>query len=495
MDDKTGFAGVTGDDTAAAMLCEAIAQAPFAALLFRPDDKFTLLWRNHAHGVMSQSVGLEVTGRGMFEAFPPSDDADGFAAMQAIRDAVATMCATGKSTEIGPYRYDLKDADGDFVEYHWLIRMSPVVSDGKVTAVLQVAEDATRAVLDKRLAETLRRAAASTADISHFSFDPGTSRFERSAAVDRMFGFAPGEAGETADPFFARIHPEDREAVEAEVTRVIQAPRGEVAALDYRVPQADGRDRFVRVRAEMAVDPVDRKQRLVGTFVDLTDVESDRRQLQRELALREALVNEANHRIKNSLAIALAMLRMERQAVARAGADEPERAMAALSALESRIGAISGAHGLMQLQGNRTDVSLHGLLQELVRQVRAGAGVSESDLRLTLAGDDLRLHSDMATSLGMILNELITNSLKYGLDTDGRADISVTAEAVEDGTCVTVANAIEHSQPIAAISSSRLGSMLVQQLANDFGATVEAEPGETHYRTRVHLPASCAKTG
>ena len=50
------------------------------------------------------------------------------------------------------------------------------------------------------------------------------------------------------------------------------APRGEVASFDYRIERPDGTHRFVRIRGEVATDPRDRPPRLVGTFIDLTDI-------------------------------------------------------------------------------------------------------------------------------------------------------------------------------------------------------------------------------
>ncbi len=471
------------------LLIAGMEQAPFAALLFLPDDKLTLTWRNEAHAVMTDTIGVDVVGLGMFEAFPPSEDYEGTAAMDAIRSAVIEMVASLQPSYIGPYRYDLHSCGGGFVEHHWRIRMSPVMSQGRVAAILQVAQDVTQEVLATKLSETLQRAAAKTTSVSYFNYDPQTDHFNRSPTVDEMFGFEPGEAGDLAAPFFERIHPEDLPGVHAEVARVLCAPRGEVAAFDYRVPQVDGTERFLRIRAEMAIDPADRRDKLVGTFVDLTDVETHRRQLQRELALREALVSEANHRIKNSLAIALAVLRMEKQVLLKDDHDHSSSTVAALTALEGRIGAISSVHGLMQLDGNRTDVSLRSLVAELVRQVQTSSGVPPEDVQLTLTGPDRLLDSDMAATLGMILNELMTNALKYGMSAEGRAEIIVTAEITPEEARIEVTNRIETEDPIDAITSSRLGSMLVQQLASDYDATVEAGPQGEIYVTRLCLPA------
>ncbi|MDU8945865.1 sensor histidine kinase [Ovoidimarina sediminis] len=486
MHDISTQGGATG--SVAELLGQAVEQSPSALLLFRPDERLTLLWRNPAHARMSASEEFDITGQGMFEAFPPSEDADGRAAMQAIRDSVVRIVKSGKPEQIGPYRYDLSTGDGRFVEHHWLIRMSPVSVNGEVAAILQLGQDVTQSVLDARLADSLKRAASSTAAVSYFSYDPETDRFVRSPAVDAMFGFVEGEAGDCAAPFFARVSPDDLPGVHAEVERVFGAPRGEIAAFDYRVAHADGSERFIRVRAEVATDPDDRREKLVGSFVDITDVEMNRRALEREVAFREALIKEANHRIKNSLAISLSMLRMERRSLEDIGDEASAGAADALAGLETRIGAISRAHGLMQLAPDGIDVSLHAMLTQLTQQTISVAGMSDEDLHLDIAGEDVQLDSDRATSLALILNELLTNSMKYGLDESGRAEIRISAKTEADAVNIAVSNIIETDQPIQPIPSTRLGATLVEQVASDLGADVEVDAGETHYTTRVWLP-------
>ncbi|SFS21838.1 sensor histidine kinase [Yoonia litorea] len=472
----------------ASVVSAALGQAPIAALLFLPDDDFTLLWRNDAHARMSQSVGIDVVGKGMFEAFAANETDDGDAARGAIQDAVGEILKTSKPVEIGPYRYDLRSPSGEFVEHHWHIRMSPVSEDGTIIAILQLGQDVTRQVLDQKFSASLQRSAYSTAAVSFFNYDPETDKFERAAAVDEMFGFAPDEAGDFAAPFFERVHKDDIQAVYDEVERIFAAPQGEIAAFDYRVPQSDGTERFLRIRAEVTLDPKDRRPRLVGTFVDLTDVETARQQLERELQLRKSVVQEANHRIKNSLAIAASMLRMDRNEIKRGGGEASKAAIEALDAFESRISAISGAHGLMQLSEEKTDVSLRDLLDQLVSQMGSTVDMDPDTIKASFEGEDKRINSDLATTLAMIVNELVTNGLKYGLNKSGDLDLSVQTVTSDDQVVIVVKNKIERLTPIDAIKSSRLGSMLVQQLANDHNATVEATTDDTFYTVKFVLP-------
>lgn len=471
-----------------AMLEGALAQAPFAVVLFGAEPPYTVLWRNTAHGVMSHSADRDVEGLALEEAFPPTGETGGAAALDAMFAAFARLRDGGAAEEIGPYRFDLPDAAGTYVEHHWTMQLSAVEQDGRIVAVMQVAQDVTAAVLADRMAQTLSRAAESTAALSSFRFDPETGRFPRSPGVDAMFGFAPGEIGDEAAPFFDRVHPDDVASVHAEVARVFAAPRGEIACFDYRIGLPDGRERFIRIRAEVATDPEDRREKLVGTFIDLTDVEETRRALLRENAFRETLVEEANHRIKNSLAIALSMIRLESRALGKRAEVGLAEAREALAKIEIRVRAISSVHSLMRMANGQTVISLTALLGEIVGHTRESAGVGEDDLKLDPPASDIPLGSDRAVTLCLILNEVLTNALKFGVFTDGGTDIRLVATTAPEEVKIVVSNAIATERRITASPSTGLGTRLVHQMAAQIDALISAETQGGTYVTTITIP-------
>lgn len=453
----------------------AMEQAAFAALIFAADDKLSLLWRNRAHSRMTNTPGLDIVNRGMFEAFPPHGNGDGAAAMQGIFDAVDRMRQTGDPEEIGPYRFDLVSSDGTYVEHHWLIRMSPIREGGAVTKVLQLAQDVTESVLAKRLSNSLSRAAINTTAVSYFSFDPETGRFIRGEDIDRMFGFEAGEAGHEARSFFLRVHPDDIGGVNAEVERVFAAPRGEIASFDYRVQIPDGAERFIRIRGEVTADPADRREKLVGTFVDLTDLENNRRALVKTLALREALINEANHRIKNSLQIAIIMLRSEARAISSANGFTPQEAIERLQSVQARIHAVANVHSLMQISAETTVVSLNELVKNLVDFSCASVDLADGSIHCTVAHEDTTVVSDTAICIGLIVNELLTNALKYGIDPNREANIAVYVGKNASHTRITVKNGVHEQSKSSGLTSTNVGSLLVDQLSKQIGALVTTE--------------------
>lgn len=469
-------------------LSDCLRDAPFAVLMFRPDAPYTLVWRNMAHAEMTGTPDLDVVGRGIFDAFPPTDEADGAAAMAAIHDAVAQIRENGEAVTIGPYRYDLKNAAGSFEERHWTMQMSPVYEAGKLSCILQVAQDMTESVLSGQLAVAQKRAATQTTAVTYFSFDRETGIFERSSDVDEMFGFAPGEVGLDAGPFFERVAPEDLPGVYAEVERVYDAPQGEIARFDYRVILPDGQERFVRIRGEMATDPRDRRRKLVGTFADVTDFEAQRIALQEQVQRSDALVTEANHRIKNSLMIALASLRSDKRALQGRETVPVDEAIAALNAAEARVRAVSSVHGLMEMTTHEIQASVTNLLERLVTYNCASAGTEESGIALNLSCDNIVMDSRHAVAFGLIANEIITNALKYGYDGTADPNITVSLTGEADQVVVEVCNPILSKEKLEKIPSSGIGAGVVAQMADQLEATIDAANEDGFYRVRISIP-------
>ncbi len=462
---------------------------PFAALFYLPDDKLTLLWRNHAHAVMSGSEGRNVSGMGMFEAFPPSGDAEGSDAISFIRNATDEIVKNGLPQEVGPSRFDLMDETGTYVEHQWQMHFAPVRKNGEIVAILQTARDVTEATLTARLAQSHRRAATSTASVAYFSYDPETDLFLRHDAIDAMFGFEPEEAGPYAAPFFERVHKDDIGAVHAEVERVLAAPHGEIASFDYRVPLPNGVERFVRIRGEIATDPIDRRPKLVGTFVDLTDIETARQELQRAVKVRESLVVEANHRIKNSLQIALSLLRLQASKQLAAGGPAAEKARAALLAVESRVRAVADVHAAIQIDDDVAQIDLLVLFNRLVQSTRKSAELGENAMLFTHPQKQIRMKSDTAIALSLMLNELLTNAIKYGaptIDNPVALDLNIC-----DGSelTITVSNAdLTSSETKLEFESSGTGERLLQQFADQIGATVLRIKNDGKIVARISMP-------
>jgi PAS domain S-box-containing protein len=114
---------------------------------------------------------------------------------------------------------------------------------------------------------------------------------------------------------------------------------------------------------------------------------------------RELLVNELNHRVKNTLSVV--------QGLALQTFKSPDVPAAAVQAFESRLGALAAAHGLLT-RSNWGNTSLAELASETLKATWA------QDSRIHLKGPRVILPAKQAVTLAMALHELCTNAIKYG---------------------------------------------------------------------------------
>ncbi|MCW5733252.1 MAG: PAS domain-containing protein [Enhydrobacter sp.] len=177
-------------------------------------------------------------------------------------------------------------------------------------------------------------------------------------------------------------------AVPPEARPLHRAARGEIVNNELlEVRFAGGDRRMILMRAAPLRSNTGELQGAVAAAADVTERHRHEDHLQ-------LLVNELNHRVKNTLAIV--------QSIATLTLKDIDPAVRA--AFEERLLTLSGAHSLL------TDESWDGAHLAAVARASLRAGRD----RISFAGEDLRLRPKSAVALAMALHELGTNALKYG---------------------------------------------------------------------------------
>jgi two-component sensor histidine kinase len=160
-------------------------------------------------------------------------------------------------------------------------------------------------------------------------------------------------------------------------------------------------------------------------------------QIQASLVEKEVLLKEIHHRVKNNLQVISSLLALQ----ARQVVSNPE-AEAALHDSQQRVRSMALIHEKLYQSQNLAEINLADYIRHLAASmVRSYQGSVEVDLRLAL--ETVALGVDQAVPCGLILNELITNALKYAfpegrhgtlwIDLDGRTDGKVRLRVADDG--------------------------------------------------------------
>ncbi len=208
--------------------------------------------------------------------------------------------------------------------------------------------------------------------------------------------------------------------------------------------------------ASIAINPVcDASGLVVQHFSSFVDITKPKREAER---LR-FLLDELNHRTQNTLAtvLAIAAQTLRRQA-------DP----AVVETFEGRVLALSKAHGLLG-RGDWDAVRLYDVLDRILYQD------DEAEPRITMEGDDVRLHAKAALSLALAFHELAANATAHGALSvlEGRVSIGWRVEAMASGASLHLRWQESGGPPVALPGRKGFGSRLIERgLAQDLGGEV-----------------------
>lgn len=196
----------------------------------------------------------------------------------------------------------------------------------------------------------------------------------------------------------------------------------------------------------------------------------------REIARREVLLSEMHHRVKNNFQVIISTLLIQQR---RAEADETKRVLQSMS---NRVMAISLAHDQLDPRQSAQTVSVASYLGALCRTI----GQLAEDIAIQTNLDEGAVPIEDAVALGLILNELLTNSLKHAFDGQGRVTVTFEAGAGEREGCLCVTDDGKGMKQTTREGAS--GTMLVEALVKQLQGRIEREHPKRGTVVRICFP-------
>jgi len=358
-------------------------------------------------------------------------------------DAPVTAAFGGQDSEAG---MSLRDARGEQrdLRVHILPRgggQMPIT--GAVVTLYDVTE--TQA-LDRSVRENEARlrhinAVSPTANYI-FDFEVGTPSWV-GGRTEGVYGYAADDlvAG-GGELIRSLIHPEDFHKVAARLKKLTLAPDGDVQEFELRVARREGGWRWVLDRAVAFERGLD--GRVTKTLSAALDIDERKRAEER----RTLLINELNHRVKNTLASV--------QSIARQTLGSGRSPEEIADIFTGRLIALAGAHDVLTRE-NWAGAGLRDIVDAALSPFDEG--------RVTRSGPDARIDARTALALSMALHELATNASKYGAlsGADGRVDLQWR---ISDDDALPVLDLVwrEHDgPPVVAPLRRGFGSRLLTQ--------------------------------
>lgn len=157
----------------------------------------------------------------------------------------------------------------------------------------------------------------------------------------------------------------------------------------------------------------------MATGRDITKQQQAEEQLRESLEEKEILLSEVHHRVKNNLAVISGLLQLERFQA------DNEDIINILRNSESRVISIGKIHELLYQSHDFSNVQLEQYVSELVLHLQNSYPLDNQDIDIDLKIADFQINVNQALPVGLIVNELITNSIKNAFPQQESGQITV----------------------------------------------------------------------
>lgn len=219
---------------------------------------------------------------------------------------------------------------------------------------------------------------------------------------------------------------------------------------------------------------------LLGMAIERQRIEA---RLREALEQREVLLQEVNHRVKNSLQLVSSMLNLQ------AGTAGDERVRRGLLEASTRIAAVARAHQRLYRSDDIRNLDLAAYLVDLCQDLNAVR--SDCAIRVT-APEAVPIATDRAIPVALVVNELVTNAVKYGAGADGpsRVEVRLERDGGSDEVILSVSDDGAGLPPgFDPATTPGLGMRIVTAFAQQLGARLEFGPRArgTEFALRIPL--------
>lgn len=216
-----------------------------------------------------------------------------------------------------------------------------------------------------------------------------------------------------------------------------------------------------------------------ATARDITESKLAQDELLSDLGEKDLLLREIHHRVKNNLQIITSLLSLQ------AGVNNEHDQLADLyEDSKNRIKSMAAIHEMFYQSKQLDKIEFGEYLDKLIGDLSKSISSSQRSIDLNLDVEPIFVSLDTAIPLGLLMNEIVTNSIKHGADENGLVKVYVKVETLEDHRLkLTIGDhGVNRPKDILTQSGDSLGVMLINSLVeqidgeitqlNDFEGTV-----------------------
>ncbi|MCQ1534902.1 PAS domain S-box protein [Methanosarcina sp. KYL-1] len=235
-------------------------------------------------------------------------------------------------------------------------------------------------------------------------------------AVEDILGYSPEEILCGNIQCIDLVHPEDRKEFLENQIKLVESPKM-VINHEYRVLHREGTIRWVHEIIQSICDSEGKNQLFQGFIHDITDRKKAEEDLKKAEVIRK---KEIHHRIKNNLQVISSLLDLQAEKFS------DRRVVEAFRESQNRIISMSMIHEELYRSRDMENLDFTAYVQKLIAELFRSYKLESREISLLMDIEkDISLKVDTAIPMGIIINELVSNSLKHAFSEGTKGEIRI----------------------------------------------------------------------
>jgi PAS domain S-box-containing protein len=260
--------------------------------------------------------------------------------------------------------------------------------------------------------------------------------------------------------------PEDTPTYVEKISRILKGE--EIKPFESQLRDKDGKIHWGFVTLTPII-----KDEKISSFIAIISDFSERKvaetQLKATLEEKELLLREIHHRVKNNMQIISSLLNLQIQH------EDLDETVNVLKESQGRVKSMAMVHEKLYQSDNFSNIHLKEYLLNLIADIFYSYGVKNETINWELDVDDINIGIDTAIPLGLIVNELVTNSVKYAFP-QGEGTITINLQSLPEQIKLTITDdGIGLHKNIDIENTKTLGLQLVNSLVNQIDGNIELD--------------------
>lgn len=305
-----------------------------------------------------------------------------------------------------------------------------------------------------------------------------------------LIGYPAHEITRDRSFFVSLIHPEDRLTLDQVYDKWNKTNRAGILTCEFRIKRKDGIYIWLEDHVFEIIPEIGNKY-ISGVMIEISGRKKAEELIKDSLKEKELLIKEIHHRVKNNLQIVSSLLKLQ------SGYVKDEEALNMLLESQNRIQSMALVHQKLYQSKDLSRINFNEYLNQLLSHIRHAYKIDADSFSIKVNTENIQVDVDTAIPCGLIVNELVTNSLKHAFPNFKKGNIQIDLRTDKGGNYVLSVgdDGIGFPEKLDFRNTSTLGLQLVItlveqlsgqiELKNETGATFEIKFPGAGYKKRV----------